>query len=250
MKGIVTMVGGCIRTVVSAGALVLMSACTDTGGTGVAASDPYEAGNRRVHAFNKAVDRSVVRPVANAYGEAVHEEIRTSLSNGVSNLDLPVVFINHVLQGDIDDAGRTFFRFGLNSTFGLAGLRDPASDAGLYLRDTGFGETLAAWGVREGAYLELPVVGPSSERDAAGRLVDFAINPVRYVFDARTGRYLTAANVLRINERYEYRDLIDTILYQSADSYLAARIAYLQNKAARVHDGVDEDNLVDPNADF
>lgn len=227
-----------------------LAACTDTGGTGVAASDPYENINRKVHAFNKAVDANLVGPVAEVYGETVHEEIRQSLHNGARNLDQPSVFVNHILQGDIDDAARTFFRFSLNSTFGLAGLRDPASDAGLYARDTGFGETLAAWGIREGAYLELPLLGPSSERDAAGRVVDYVINPIQYVVSPDTRRIIVASNVFRINDRYEYRDLINAVYYQSADSYMAARIAYLQNKALKVNDGIDEDNLVDPNADF
>jgi phospholipid-binding lipoprotein MlaA len=230
--------------------LVALSACTDTGGTGVNAADPYEGINRKVHNFNKATDRYVLRPVSQAYGTVVPGEIRTSLHNGVKNLDAPGDFVNHVLQGDVDDAAVTFFRFGMNSTFGLAGLRDPATDAGLFARETDFGETMAVWGVREGAYIELPFIGPSTERDTAGRVVDYGINPIRYIFDPLTERWLAAANVFRINDRYEYRNLLDAILYESADSYTAARIAYLQNQALKGDGEVSEEMLVDPNADF
>ena len=238
------------KSVVAALALGFLQACTDTGGTGASAADPYEATNRKVHNFNKAADRTVIGPVSEVYGKAVPGEVRASVSNGVSNLELPGDFINHVLQGDIQDAGETFFRFALNSTLGLGGLRDPAGDAGLYHRETNFGETLAIWGVREGAYLELPLAGPSSERDVVGKIVDFGIDPVQYIVPSDVNNYLLGATVLDVaNNRYEYRALVNTLLYESADSYSALRLSYLQNLARKTNGGITEDDLEDPYAD-
>ena len=231
---------------------ILLSACTDTTGVGQSAADPYESQNRAIHAFNKSADRNVLKPASTAYAVVVPSPVRKGLSNGVSNLGQPVKFVNHVAQGDFDDAARTFLRFAVNSTFGLGGLLDPAADGGLYDRPTDFGETLAVWGVREGAYLELPLLGPSSERDLAGKVVDFAINPVRNFVEAPESNYILAAQVLSVLQaRHEYADIIDALLYESTDSYSAARIAYLQNKARAVGgQSVTEDNLEDPYADF
>ncbi|MEO1551055.1 MAG: VacJ family lipoprotein [Pseudomonadota bacterium] len=223
-----------------------LGACSSVDGI---EDDPYERTNRAIHSFNKGADTAVLRPVSNAYGAAVPGEVRTSLSNASGNLSLPGSFVNHLLQGDIQDAGATLMRFGFNSTFGLAGLRDPASDAGLLARDTTFGDTLAVWGVRRGAYIELPLLGPSDERDLAGKVVDFAINPLNALEEPIPGEItgtLTATSVL--NARYEFRGLIDTLLYESADSYNAQRIAYLQNQAANLSGGVVAEDLEDPYA--
>lgn len=231
-----------------AACVLLLSACTDTGGTGEAASDPYEAQNRAVHAFNKTMDKNLLRPASKAYATVVPRPARVGVSNGVSNLNQPVQFVNHVLQGDVDDAARTFLRFAVNTVFGFGGLLDVAGDAGLADEPTDFGETLAVWGVREGAYIELPVFGPSSERDLAGRVVDFAMNPVRHVIDTPESYYVTGAKALDVlHKRQELSGIIDALLYESADSYAAARIAYLQNKARSVgNDTVTEEDLEDP----
>jgi phospholipid-binding lipoprotein MlaA len=228
--------------------LVILGAagCTDSDR---AASDPYEAANRQVHAFNKAADRAVLRPVATAYGEVVPGPARQGITNLASNLSLPGSALNHALQGDASDATGTILRFGMNTLFGFGGLLDPAADAGLYARDTDFGETLARWGVREGAYVELPLLGPSSERDLAGRIVDAVIDPVG---NALSGDAATANAALQVTNvvglRYELRAIVDALLYESADSYAAQRIAYLQNKAAGISGGTSSDDLEDPYA--
>ncbi len=227
----------------------LLGACTDTGGTGVSARDPYEAQNRAVHEFNRSLDKNVLRPVSQGYGKTVPEPVRESVSNAVSNLELPGVFINHILQGDGEDAAETFVRFAMNSSFGLAGLRDPAADAGVFARDTDFGETMGVWGVRQGAYVELPFFGASSERDFAGRIVDYAIDPVSNLLESPAAEYRAAGTVVDIvNQRYEFTGVIDTLLYESADSYTAQRIAYLQNKSQSISGGVTEEDLEDPYA--
>lgn len=224
-------------------AATALTACTDTSVT----EDPYEETNRSIHAFNKSLDRNVLKPGSEAYAAAVPRPVRRGVSNGVSNLGEPVNFINHTLQGDIESAGSTFFRFAINTVFGFGGLLDPAGDAGLYERESDFGETLAVWGVRPGAYLELPVLGPSTERDAFGKAVDFAVNPLNYIIESETGNYLLAARAVNVLEtRHEYARIVETLLYESADSYSAARIAYLQNRARNVADGIATEDLEDP----
>lgn len=230
--------------------VILVAACSNTGVGGTAA-DPFEQQNRAVHAFNKAADKNVIRPASQAYAAVIPSPVRKGLSNGVTNLNQPVYFVNHVLQGDVDDAARTFFRFAVNTLFGFGGLLDPASDGGLFEESTDFGETLAVWGVREGAYIELPIAGPSSERDLAGKVVDLALNPTRYVIPTPESYYLLGGQALNLlHQRHEYAGIIDGLLYESADSYAQARIAYLQNKANAVGNGPTEESLEDPYADF
>lgn len=194
-------------------------------------NDPNEARNRRVHEFNKNVDQAVLRPTSQFYGTVVPEPVRMMLSNFVNNLDLPRVVVNDLLQGNLEDAAHNTFRFGVNTVFGLGGLVDPASDGGLTVRDTDFGETLHTWGVGEGAYRESPLSGPSTTRDSWGSLVDLALNPVRYMLPTEENLALFGGNLLdKVNDRYRYTGTVDSILYDSADSYAQARILYLQNR--------------------
>ena len=221
----------------------LLAACTDTSVN----QDPYESTNRKIHAFNKSVDRGVIRPLSKGYAAVVPAPVRSGTSNVVVNLRQPVNFINHTLQGDVQDAGATFFRFAVNTVFGLGGLLDPASDAGLFEIETDFGETLAVWGVPSGAYQEIPFYGPSTERDSFGALVNVAINPMTYIVAGDAGTaYVAAQGLDLLQERHIYSNVIDTLLYESADSYLAARIAFFQNRARDVNDDIATDDLEDP----
>jgi len=212
--------------------------------------DPFESTNRAVHDFNIALDQLVVGPVANAYGTVVPKDIRTIVENAARNLGEPNAFVNHVLQGNSDAAGNTFLRFVVNSTLGIAGLEDPAADMGIFDAPTDFGETLAAWGVPEGAYIELPVLGSSTVRDTAGILVDLAIDPLNYFVTKEQAYYMLALKgVNLIGKRNTYDDLITLLLYESADSYAAQRLSYLQNKRYQVSGGeTNLDDLEDPYA--
>ena len=212
--------------------------------------DPFESTNRAVHEFNIALDQLVVGPVASVYGSVVPEEIRTVVENAARNLGEPNAFVNHVLQGNGDAAGNTLLRFVLNSTVGIAGLADPAADMGIFESPTDFGETLAAWGAPEGAYIELPILGPSSVRDTIGVVVDFTIDPLNYVVTQEQAYYMLALKgVNLIGKRNTYDDLITLLLYESADSYAAQRLSYLQNKRYQVSGGeTNIDDLEDPYA--
>ncbi len=230
-------------------AVAALSACTGAPQATSSVEDPYEDGNRAIHEFNKSVDRNVVRPVSNAYGDTVPRPVRRGVNNVASNLGEPVAFINHTLQGDFDDAASTFFRFAMNTIFGLGGTLDIASEAGIFERETDFGETMAVWGIGPGAYLEVPLWGPSTQRDLAGAVINIGINPTTYLLSGTERALLTGGQVAEvIDERYEFRSVVDALLYESADSYSAAKIAYLQNRAQEIINGLNEEDLEDPYA--
>ncbi|MEO1364432.1 MAG: VacJ family lipoprotein, partial [Pseudomonadota bacterium] len=147
------------------------------------------------------------------------------------NLGEPSVAINSLLQGDLRGAGLSTVRFLTNSTLGIFGLADVAAEFKLPEHDTDFGETLHVWGVGEGAYLELPVLGPSTTRDTTGMVVDLFTNPLSYVIDEPERYYGTGAGVASgLSTRGRFTDTVDSILYESADSYAQARLIYLQNR--------------------
>ncbi|MFZ1470089.1 MAG: VacJ family lipoprotein [Paracoccaceae bacterium] len=193
-------------------------------------NDPLEPANRAVHGLNKGLDRVLLKPGANAYG-VIPEPVRQGVSNVAETLDLPGDIVNDVLQGNVQDAGSNFARLTVNVIFGLGGLMDVATEAGIPRAKTDFGETLHVWGVGEGPYLELPVFGPSTGRDAVGTVVDFALNPVGQVAKGSDATAVTLAKILsKLGDRKRYSSTFDSILYDSADSYAQARLLYLQNR--------------------
>lgn len=193
--------------------------------------DPYEGTNRAVHGFNIAVDRFAFRPASKGYVKIVPEPMVTSFSSFSENLSLPGQAVNALLQGNLKVAGHAVFRFTVNSTVGFLGLADPATEFNIPRVDTDFGETLHVWGVGEGAYIELPLVGPSTARDATGILVDFFTNPIGYARNNPADNISLYAEVVRrMGDRGRYSDTVDSILYESADSYAQARLLYLQNR--------------------
>nr|WP_257883856.1 VacJ family lipoprotein [Roseobacter insulae] len=194
-------------------------------------NDPYETQNRKVHAFNKGLDKNLIRPVAQGYG-VVPVEIRNTVNNFSDNLSMPGVAVNSLLQGDLKGTGLATLRFVVNTTVGLGGLFDAASEFRIPDHETDFGETLAVWGVGEGAYIELPLFGPSTQRATAGLVVDFFTNPLTYSTIDGDDRIIppTAAGVAALNDRERFGDSIDAVLYDSADSYAQSRQTYLQNR--------------------
>ena len=195
------------------------------------AFDPLEEQNRSVHLANRDLDRIIVRPTSNAYGTVLPEPVRNGIGNFASNLGLPGMVLNDLLQFRIEDAGANTMRFLLNSTFGFGGLMDVATAAGLEERSTDFGETLYVWGAPEGNYIELPFVGPSTERHAFGRVIDTIINPMNAVLPSPERGYATATGIAaRFGDRYRFSDFVDSVLYESEDSYAQARLLYLQNR--------------------
>jgi phospholipid-binding lipoprotein MlaA len=211
-------------------AVAALAACSPAP-EGVDFHDPYEPVNRVTHEVNRGLDTVALRPASQVYGNLVPGEVRGMVDNAASNLALPSAILNNILQGNGEDAFHNGFRFMLNSTIGLLGLVDVATDAGLEERSTGFADTLATWGVDEGAYVVLPILGPSNERDAVGAVVEIVTNPVGTLFGdetLKTARGLSLAE--RTNQRFTFTGTIDPILYGSADSYTQMRLFYLDSR--------------------
>ena len=194
-------------------------------------SDPHEARNRAVHEENVALDRALVRPASTAYGTVLPAPLQQGVGNFASNLSLPSMVVNNILQGDIHGAGQNTMRFLFNTVFGIGGIFDPASEAGLFADNADFGQTLYVWGVPEGDYVVLPVIGPSTERHTIGRVVDLFTNPLSYAIDTPENRLIAiSGGASRLGDRYRFSDTVDSILYESADSYTQAQLLYLQNR--------------------
>lgn len=195
--------------------------------------DPNEPRNRAIHAFNKDLDRRVLRPVTGGAGgdSARARPVARGLANLGDTLDEPSNVVNGLLQGRLGTAGSAGLRFAVNVTLGLGGLFDPATALGIARQNTDFGETLHVWGLAEGPYQELPLLGPSTRRDTVGKLADLAANPLNFVLEPRgvLAAYVVMA-LASVADRGRFGDTVDEILYESADSYAQVRLMYLQNR--------------------
>ena len=234
-------------------ALSVLAACANPA-PGPVPNDPYESTNRVMHGFNRGIDRALVRPSSKVYGFVLPQPVKTGVANFATNLDLPGDMVNGALQGNVNGFGKNFFRFAINSTLGLGGLFDPAKSFGLDAAKTDFGQTLHVWGVGEGAYVELPGIGPSTVRDAIGTAVDIAANPVSLALPSPESYYATVAKVgSKLGDRDRYSSTIDSILYESADSYAQARLLYLQNRRFELGQAAEAgsagDDFIDPYAE-
>jgi phospholipid-binding lipoprotein MlaA len=202
-------------------------------------NDPGEPTMRAIFAFNKALDKSILKPAAQLYRTAAPEKLRTGVHNFLNNLRTPVIFFNDVLQGDFERAMATLVRFLINSTVGILGLNDTAGDLGLEFHNEDFGQTLAVWNMPEGPYLMLPVFGPSNPRDAIGRVVDFFIDPLNIWAknsDEEWTMYTrTAAEA--VDFRALHYDTIEDLEKSSLDFYAAVRSLYRQRRNDEINNG-------------
>jgi phospholipid-binding lipoprotein MlaA len=211
---------------------LLLAGCATTGERN--ASDPFEPANRQVYAFNQGVDRATLKPVAKAYEAHTPQWIRTSVGNFFANLDTPVTMVNQLLQGKLKAAGQDALRFTLNTTLGLGGLFDPASDASLPRHDEDFGQTLGRWGVPPGPYLMLPLLGPSHLRDLPSQVFNRFLEPF-YWYDYGNERWISLA-VSLVDLRARLLPL-DATLQRTYDPYAFVRDAYSQRRLFQVYDG-------------
>ncbi len=219
-------------------ALVLLAGCASKGGE---PADPLEGFNRGVFAFNDTADRWVVKPVAKGYTRVLPSPLRTGVSNFFENLMYPLVVVNQFLQGKLVDGVSDTGRFLMNSTFGIFGLFDVASDVGMRLHEEDFGQTFARWGFGAGPYLVVPFLGPSTVREGTGAIVSYVASPVRYVTDDTATRYsLTALNLLQTRA-----SLLDAEQLISGDRYAFIRDAYLQRRDYLNKDGAVDDDFLD-----
>jgi phospholipid-binding lipoprotein MlaA len=217
--------------------LILLGACS-TASSQSDVSDPLEGFNRGVLKFNTAVDNVAIKPVAKAYRAVVPQPARTGVRNALRNLKTPQLLANDLLQGDLTGAANTTTRFVANTLFGLGGFIDIAGAEGVKYEEEDFGQTLGFWGVGHGAYVMLPLMGPSSLRDATGTLVDTYSDPIR-LWSRNTDNeevYYSRVGIATIDKREELLDVLDDLQKNSVDYYTALKSSYIQRRAALVTD--------------
>lgn len=198
-------------------------------------ADPWESWNRRVFAFNDAIDGAVLRPVAEAYVQVVPSPARQAIGNFFANFGDAWSVVNHLLQGKVEGALTSLVRVTTNSVFGLGGLIDIATEAGIDRQTEDLGQTLGAWGVGAGPYVVLPLFGPSTLRDSATWLPDRYVSPNLLVDRDATRALLTTTNIVDTRAGLlQSTRMLDTI---ALDRYSFVRDAYLQRRLNQVYDG-------------
>ena len=218
--------------------IALMAGCATTQQTErVAKIDPFESVNRAVFTFNENADEYVIKPVAEAYQFVLPDFVRTGVTNFFSNIGDVFVAVNNLLQGKPGNAANDIGRFLVNSTIGILGLFDVATEAGLEKNKEDFGQTLGVWGVPSGPYVVLPLFGPSSVRDTAGLALDiktdFILNSNQLNHDQKVG-----STVLRVvNQRANLLDASQLLEDAAFDKYSFLRDSYLQRRRNQVYDG-------------
>lgn len=192
--------------------------------------DPWENWNRKVFAFNEKLDANVLKPVATAYSELVPAPVRTGIDNFFGNIGDAWSAVNLMLQGRFKPGVEQGMRFAVNSTLGLAGVLDIATEAGLEKNSQDFGKTLGHWGMGTGAYVVWPVFGPSSVRDSLALPVDWQVAPAN-LFDGGSKRVLiTSLNL--INTRANFLRAGEMLEGIALDKYTFYRDAYLQRRGS------------------
>ena len=230
--------------------LALLAGCAAIGpqagpATAGQKADPFETFNRKVFDFNDAVDKAVLKPAAEGYRRYVPSLVRTGIGNVFGNINDAWSSVNNLLQGKPSDAFNDWGRVLVNTTIGIGGAFDVASEMGLDKHYEDFGQTMAVWGAGEGAYLFWPVIGPRTVRDTAGFVVDSYTDPVWYIYpvDVRN----TLVGVRYIDQRAALLPTDKIIEEGATDKYAYIRDAYLQHRRNAVYDGNPPREAVLPN---
>jgi phospholipid-binding lipoprotein MlaA len=218
--------------------MALMAGCATTQqNEHVAKIDPFEPMNRAVFSFNEVADDYVIKPIAQAYKFVLPEFARTGVTNFFSNINDVLIAANNLLQGKPIEAASDIGRFLVNSTIGILGLFDVATDMGLDKNREDFGQTLGVWGLPDGPYVVLPFFGASNVRDTVGFVVDieadFILNSDKLTRDQKT-----SSTVLRvINRRADLLDAGQLLEDAAFDKYSFTRDGYLQRRRNQIYDG-------------
>ena len=222
----------------------LLAGCMTTHAASIetAQADRWEGTNRRIYQFNKNIDRAVLKPLANGYRTVVPTAARHGITNVYSNYGEPANILNALLQGKISQAFRSLDRFLINSTLGVGGLADNATDLDRPQEKEDFGQTFAAWGFDSGPYVVLPIFGPATLRDSFGLAADVLLEPSDFARNAafsptiywRIGQISTRL----VNFRARLTEQGgDDLLADSLDEYTLVRTAYLQSRRNALYDG-------------
>ena len=199
--------------------------------------DPLEEINRPIFEFNQNLDENLIKPIAISYRDNTPDSIKKGVSNFFSNLGEVSTLANQILQFKAEDSLLTLSRFLINTTIGLVGIFDPASELGLTKKDEDFGQTLGVWGVPEGPYFVIPVLGPSTLRDTAGLYVDVTSN-ANFINSLDTNSEIAATSMKTVDKRVELLPATD-LINRSFDPYTTMRSSYLQKRRNDVNDGND-----------
>lgn len=221
-----------LRALLGAAALAALAGCASTSDD---PRDPLEGMNRAVYLFNDQVDQIVLAPAARLYKNITPDPLREMVRNFLNNLDDLFIGANNLLQGKLEEAVNDWGRFAFNTVFGVLGVWDVASEMGLEKHNEDFGQTLARWGVGNGVYLVLPLLGPSTLRDTAALPVDWAGDPVAAHRPVDEGNSLTAFRV--VARRADLLGASDTLAEGALDQYQFHREAFLQRRRSLVYDG-------------
>jgi phospholipid-binding lipoprotein MlaA len=226
--------------------VALLGGCATTGAN---PADPWEGANRKVYAFNDKLDSYALKPIAQGYKAVLPLPARTGISNFFGNIDDVWISFNNLVQGKPSDSLNDIGRFAINSTIGILGLFDIATEMGLEKHDEDFGQTLAVWGVGDGPYVVLPLLGPSTVRDAGGTVIDKLVYTPNSLISSVPER--NSLTVLRlVNARSKLLGMENTLDEASLDKYAFVRNFYLQNRRSLIYDGQpprqrDEDDYFD-----
>jgi phospholipid-binding lipoprotein MlaA len=215
-------------------------------------NDPFEDTNRQIFDFNQVVDRNVLVPIAKTYRTALPDAMRDSLRDFLRNLRAPLIFVNDAFQGEFERAGQTFARFTLNSTVGLAGFVDVAGRWGqLPYHEDDLGLTFGVWGIPEGPYLVIPVLGPSNPRDLVGQVGEGFGDPWNVLVTGNPWNLrwipVVRGGVSGIDQRSRYIETLADIERTSLDYYATIRSLYRQRRAALIRHEK-EQNLPPPSS--
>ena len=209
----------------------LLAGCATSGNP----KDPIEGFNRAMFAFNEGLDSAIIKPVAKGYDHVLPSPIKTGVTNFFSNIEDLFIGVNNLLQGKVPEAFSDLGRVAINTTVGLLGVIDWATDAGLEKHNEDFGQTFGRWGVGNGAYVVLPVFGSRTARDTVGLVLDVAVDPVSNHNPKRTR---DIARVLRVVNGRANLLAADKVVEEAAlDKYSYIRDAYLQRRRNLIHDG-------------
>ena len=212
-------------------AIGLLTGCATSGNP----KDPIEGFNRAMFAFNDGLDTAIIRPVATGYEAVLPPPIRTGVTNFLGNIEDLLIGVNNLLQGKVPEAFGDLARVAINTTIGLLGFIDWASDAGLEKHNEDFGQTFGRWGVGPGAYVVVPVFGPRTARDTVGLILDAAADPVPQLHPVADRN---AVLLLRLVNNRANLLAADKVVDEAAlDKYSYVRDAYLQRRRSLIHDG-------------
>ena len=218
---------------------VLAAGCTTSKDPeAIAQNDPYEPTNRAIFNLNTKIDNAVAKPIAKFYNRALPQSARNGVHNFFINLGKPVTFGNDLLQGEVERAGQTVYRFTVNTTLGVGGLVDVASMIGIPEHDEDFGQTLGTYGVGEGPYLVVPFMGPNPPRDLFGNVVDIFMDPTTYItFHGSDTWYAVRSGVSILDLRARNVDTLEQIERSSIDMYGSTRSLYRQYRNSEINNG-------------